>query len=206
MKKIFLVAVLFLGVQSSLAQIVVQPIPNQDAVSWLKTHEEKLKQITEPNQRRNELAILTPAAFTAGETEKARNFAAELMALGEQTKSMPGFGSSNYGQATFVGNTVLGLIALQANDVEKAKAHLLASARIEGSPVLKSFGPNMLLAKQLLEKGEREPVIEYFDLCAKFWTSNKGKLDQWKTAVQKGETPDFGANLKYLLDDWRFVQ
>jgi hypothetical protein len=55
----------------------------------------------------------------------------------------------------------------------------------------------MMLAKELLEKGERKSVLEYFDLCVKFWTGDNGKLSQWRTAVQSGEVPDFGANLRY---------
>jgi len=38
--------------------------------------------------------------------------------------------------------------------------------------------PFFRLAKELIEKGERDTVIEYFDLCAKFWTSDRGKLQQ----------------------------
>ena len=36
--------------------------------------------------------------------------------------------------------------------IEEAKRHLLAAGRSSGSPVLGSFGPNMSLAKDLLEK------------------------------------------------------
>jgi hypothetical protein len=53
----------------------------------------------------------------------------------------------------------------------------------------------MALAKELLEKGEPEIVLEYFELCSKFWRN--GKLDQWTNEVRKGNDPDFGANLVY---------
>ena len=56
----------------------------------------------------------------------------------------------------------------------------------------------MTLAKELLEKGEREVVLEYFDLCAKFWELERDKkLKKWKSQVEAGKTPDFGANLVY---------
>jgi hypothetical protein len=29
----------------------------------------------------------------------------------------------------------------------------------------------MSLAKELLENGQREPVLQYFELCRKFWKS-----------------------------------
>ena len=64
----------------------------------------------------------------------------------------------------------------------------------------------MLLAQRLLEKGERATVIEYFDLCAKFWTNQRGRLDQWKATVKNGEMPNFGTNLKTGLDTWRVIK
>ena len=69
------------------------------------------------------------------------------------------------------------------------------AGRTPGSPQLNSFGPNMLLAKELLEKGEREKVLVYFALCAKFWQSGSVQLKLWSTQVKLGSDPDFGANL-----------
>ena len=67
---------------------------------------------------------------------------------------------------------------------------------------MNSFGPNMTLAKELIEKGEKDAVLQYLDLCAKFWKSGKespdgGELEKWKAQVRKGELPNFGANLWY---------
>jgi hypothetical protein len=47
----------------------------------------------------------------------------------------------------------------------------------------------------LLAQGEKQVVLEYFELCRKFWKNPK--LDKWVEAVNDGETPDFGANLSY---------
>jgi hypothetical protein len=55
------------------------------------------------------------------------------------------------------------------------------------------YGPNMSLAKDLLEKGEKQGVLDYFALCRKFW--NSGRLDEWSQQVTEGTIPDFGANL-----------
>jgi hypothetical protein len=51
--------------------------------------------------------------------------------------------------------TWLGLIAVHKNDIETARRELLESGKTPGSPTLNSFGPNMILAKELLEKGAR---------------------------------------------------
>jgi hypothetical protein len=60
-----------------------------------------------------------------------------------------------------------------------------------------TFGPNMTLAKALLEKGRKETVLRYFELCRKFWKMDDGRLDRWRDAVRTGRIPDFGANLHY---------
>jgi hypothetical protein len=40
-------------------------------------------------------------------------------------------------------------------------------------------------------------VVQYFDLCRKFWSGGNEKLDQWTKDVKGGSTPDFGGNLNY---------
>jgi hypothetical protein len=62
---------------------------------------------------------------------------------------------------------------------------------------MNSFGSSLTLAKDLLEKGERDTVLEYFMLCREFWKKDYGKLDKWMQEVMDGKTPDFGANIFY---------
>lgn len=131
-------------------------------------------------------------AMDEDKTDDARRHALELEKLASTYKS-----DWNYGNAIQVSNQVLGRIAVADGDIDEAKRSLLASADSEGSPQMNSFGPNMLLAKELLEKGERETVLEYFKLCGKFWDLGEEKLAEWSELVKQGKTPDFGANLKY---------
>ncbi len=175
----------------------------EEAARYLAGHEPQLQQTTDPASRLFRLLYMAPAALSAGEAGKAATYAQELMALGEQLKSRPGNGPGMYGDATHVGNMVLGRLALLAGDTAGAKEHLLAAGRVPGSPVLKSFGPNMLLAKELIERGERDAVLEYLDLCAKFWTDEGGRLGQWKEVLRQGGTPNFGPNLGGALTSWR---
>lgn len=174
------------------------------AAQYVKEQEQQLLQTADPHKRLFMLSRLAPAAFVAGDADKARAFAQELLVLGEQLKSQPGFGPSNYGQATHVGNVVLGRLALSAGDVGEAKGRLLAAGRVPGSPTLSSFGPDMLLAKELIAKGERQTVADYIDLCAKFWKGHEEKLSQWKETVKQGGMPDFGFNAGHIFDNWRF--
>ena len=131
-------------------------------------------------------------AWRKGDIEKARALATEMEGLLPKYKN-----DWNYGNAVQDANQVHGLIALRAGNVAEAKRRLLASADSNGSPQMNSFGPNMQLAKNLLEKGERAVVLEYFQRCGKFWGMGKDKLAAWTASVKNGEIPNFGANLKY---------
>ena len=86
---------------------------------------------------------------------------------------------------------------MKAGQIEKAKDHLIEAGKSPGSPQMDTFGPNMSLAKDLLEKGEKEIVIEYLTLCKSFWEMDEGRLDEWIVLVKAGKIPNFGANLQY---------
>jgi hypothetical protein len=146
-------------------------------------------------ERISKLPQLAKAAFEAREFEEARNYAMELLKQAS-SPDLPEFFRKN-GNAVHHGNLILGRIALQSGDVAQARERLIASARTTGSPQLNSFGPNMSLAKVLLERGERNAVLEYFALCSKFWKHGSDPLAEWTRQVSAGEMPDFGANLRY---------
>jgi len=136
------------------------------------------------------LDALAMTAFDAGEIGKARNYATELLSQAQSRKE-----DWNYGNAIQHGNIVLGRVALLDGKVEEAKKFLREAGNTPGSPQLGSFGPNMSLAKDLLEKGETNAVLEYFQQCGKFWKMAGGQLDTWATDVKDGRKPNFGANL-----------
>ncbi|MFI6996636.1 tetratricopeptide repeat protein [Nocardia sp. NPDC050175] len=139
-----------------------------------------------------DLPDLAKDSFNAGRIEEARAYAQELMAVTPQYQ-----GNWNYGNAVHDANMVLGRIAVREGHINDAKNYLLAAGQTPGSPQLDTFGPNMSLAKDLLEKGERQVVLEYFELCRRFWEMHRGRLDKWSQLVNVGMIPDFGANLDY---------
>lgn len=130
-----------------------------------------------------ELSYLAKAAFHAGANDKAKDYAERLIKTGDQ------------GEGVHHGNLILGRVALRAGDAEGAGKFLLLAGRSTGSPSLSSFGPNMSLAKELLDKGHKDVVLEYLTLCGKFWSNPK--LAQWISTVQASGVPDFGGNLSY---------
>jgi hypothetical protein len=145
--------------------------------------------------RTSNLPNLAKAAFDARELELAKNYAQELLNAASSPEIPEYF--RNDGNAIHQGHMMLGRIALQNGDLHQARDRLLISAHVKGTPQLKSFGPNMSLVKDLLERGERDVVLEYFDLCGKFWGRHADDLQEWSSQVRAGEIPDFGPNLRY---------
>ncbi len=132
-------------------------------------------------------------SLAVGRNEDARQFANDMLLLDD--KFSRGDPEKSHGDIIFTSHLVLGRLALDQGQLEEAKRHLLAAGKSTGSPVLGSFGPNMSLAKDLLEKGEQETVLQFLDSCRKFWRSDNGKLDQWTKDIHDGRIPEFGANL-----------
>lgn len=125
-------------------------------------------------------------------TDDARKYAEELLVL------MSDFEDNwNYGNAVHDANMVLGRVAVKEGRIDDAKDFLIKAGETPGSPQLDSFGPNMSLAKDLLEIDEKEAVLEYFELCRKFWDMGHDDLDKWSKKAKAGKVPYFGANLVY---------
>ena len=138
------------------------------------------------------LERLARAAFAAGDYNKSEAYAMELLAMAPEYRQ-----DWNYGNAIYYGSMWMGRVALaRDHNISGARNALLAAGRTTGSPQLNSFGPNMTLAKDLLDLGERDTVLAFFVLCRDFWKRGKA-LDEWTAAIQDGRAPNFGANLLY---------
>lgn len=135
------------------------------------------------------LVDLAKNAFVAEEYAKARKYAAAALDSNDD--------GWNQGNRTHFGHLVLGRIALVEGNVEEAKFRLIAAATIQGSPQLDSFGPDMSLAAALLEAGEKDAVLKYFELCAVFWETGKDKLADWTALVTFNRMPDFSMNQEF---------
>lgn len=176
--KQFFTAVCVIFILSGVAASQNEPVANQEKANFY------------------ELTKTVPNALAAGETEKAKTYAETLLKQAENHRD-----DWNYGNAVHVANLVLGHLALDSGNLDEAKRFLLEAGKTPGSPQLNSFGPNMLLAGELLEKEEYETVLKYFELCAVFWKNQNSRLDKWKALVIKKEMPGFGANLVYQMGD-----
>jgi len=162
------------------------------AKAALAAYEQSLQRVKEEEvvDRRSLLSDAARMALEVGDLAKASGYADELLASVDERS-----GDWMTGNAIHQGHLILGRIALRGHDLAQAKEHLLAAGRTPGSPQLNSFGPNMSLAKELLEAGERQAVLDYLKLCGSFW--KRGELEAWSKEIQAGKIPDFGANLEY---------
>lgn len=113
---------------------------------------------------------------------KARDYSLELLRLNEIVER-----NWNYGNAIHHSHTVLGLAALQAGNIEESKEHLALSAKTPGSPQLDTFGPSLVLADRLLEKGEKKSVKKFLLNCGKFWKMDQGRISGWVQAIEAGD-------------------
>ena len=152
----------------------------------------ELKSAKDQYKRWCALNAAAKESFNQGRDAEAKELAEEMERISPIYKD-----DWNYGNTVQDFNLVLGRLALKADDLQTAREHLIASVQSKGSPQMNSFGPNMALAKDLLARGDKAIVLEYFELCRKFWKLERGRLDEWKKDIEEGRVPDFGANLVY---------
>jgi hypothetical protein len=170
-------------------------IVRADAPPSKAAYDDAMKRLADARDQYARWVALNAAAkesFNQGLDADAKSFAEELERLAPIYKD-----DWNYGNAVQDFNLVLGRLALKANDLQTARERLIAAGQSKGSPQMNSFGPNLSLARDLLAKGDKAIVLEYLDLCRKFWKLERGRLDQWKKDVEEDRVPDFGANLVF---------
>ncbi len=141
------------------------------------------------------------AAMGAGDYNKAKQMANELLINNVDTLYF------NYGNTIHNANTLLGRIALKEDDIKQAKEYLIKSVECPTSPQLSSFGPSYVLARELLERGEKDIVLDYLDLVSNLWANPKNNdssnsrkmadnqrkievLKKWKEEIMSGKIPD----------------
>ncbi|MCG8314503.1 MAG: hypothetical protein MI976_14945 [Pseudomonadales bacterium] len=138
---------------------------------------------------------LADAAFWSvdeGLLERAKEYANKSLELSANYSS-----DWNYSNALHKSYLTLGRVALRNEDLESAGKYLIKASEVSGSPQLDSFGPNMVLANELLEKGQSDVVLQYLSNCELFWEMGSVRLRNWSSKIEGGESPSFGANLLY---------
>jgi len=143
---------------------------------------------TKVEDRGNLLPDMAKTALAAGQLDKAVAYADQmLVATGDDW---------NKGNMIYYGNFVLGMVAVQKGDLPTAERYLLAAGDTPGSPQLNSFGPNMRLAMELLDRGRKDTVLVFLKKCLRFWTLPTNPCSGWIREIEEGKTPDFRTNLE----------
>lgn len=127
----------------------------------------------------NDLFQAADAAFEAGDFDRAKEYASKLTHR------------SDCGFADFAhkGHQILGRVELSSGNVELAKKLLLVSVEKTDGPVLRSFGPQFDLARELLKLGAKDEVLNYLERVRQFW--KPAQVDQWREQILSNGTSSF---------------
>jgi hypothetical protein len=128
-----------------------------------------------------------------GDITRAESMAIEVQRLQATLPQKVRF-LATYAQNVYNINDALGRSAFKRGDYLTAGDYLLKAADTRGSGSLSTFGPDLWLAQKLLDAGQRDVVLTFFQRCKNFWPSPK--LDRWITDLQNGQTPDLRSNIR----------
>src|SRR5256885_3158640 len=82
--------------------------------------------------------------------------------------------------AIYTGNLVLAQAALDADDIANAGRYLLEAAT---TTAIQEKAPDFSVARILLDRGERDTVLEYFRRARNFWPQGGPLLHRWENVV-----------------------
>lgn len=142
------------------------------------------------------LTELAKAEFESGDDEAARRDAQRAV------EGAVDVAKRNPQQAATLinrGNSVLGRIALAHGDLAQARERLRASLRF-AAPASVNFGvagPDLSLAEDLADAGERDAVIEYLEASRQFWPYDRGLAGHYIRSIQAGKKREAFANFAH---------
>ena len=100
-------------------------------------------------------------------------------------------GDPDYGNAIYSANLILSQTALDRNDIPGAKRYLLDAAASPGVRGIELSGLDTSVARTLLQRGERDTVLEYFNHGRNLWPQGAQFIARWETIIRAGRMPNF---------------
>lgn len=125
------------------------------------------------------IARLAMAEFDAGDDAAAERDAERALAA-SQKAAVP------YNLA----QTTLGRIAAAKGDLNGAKTRLIASVTMLTALKNATFEPNMTLAQDVYDAGDRDAVVEFLEASRAVWKSDRGRIDRMISFVKKAPSAD----------------
>jgi hypothetical protein len=95
------------------------------------------------------------------------------------------------GDAIYAGNLILAQVALDGNDIENAKRHLLQAAATSGARRIEQNGLDVSVARVLFDRGEKDTVLEYLSRGRVLWPQGTQLIGRWEGAIRAGRRPNF---------------
>lgn len=135
-------------------------------------------------QRMVFLPVMANLAFEVKDDEAARKYANQTLDLALQPEDRV-HATPNGPLAFHDANDVLGRLALRDGDLEQAKEYLLKAATLPNGRAIEAPGPRMLLAQALLDRGEREFVLQYLLKMKTSWPSGVTQIGYWSAEIRK---------------------
>ena len=129
------------------------------------------------------LEKLGRVSYLAGDREGALKYA-ELMVK-------PGEGPFYQERLIHFGHTIFGLVALDENDLDKAKAHLLESVTLRDQKFVRLPNPDYRLARRLVGLRELDSVREFIEKLTPYLTMRQDRKGEWLDCVEQGLVPNF---------------
>lgn len=129
--------------------------------------------------------------YKEGEYEAAKVIAQTALF---EIKAVPA--NWNTGNVLHKSYTMLGLVSIEDGEVTKSKQYLMESCNVPITPQLKTYGPNMILADILYDKGEVKAVKDYLNACKLVWKKGINEIDSWLSAIDGGGKPYFTRNIR----------
>jgi hypothetical protein len=100
-------------------------------------------------------------------------------------------GDPEYPNAVYTGNLILAQTALEKNDVDAAKNYFLAAIATPGTRSIQQNGIDTSVARVLLQRGERDAVLEYFKRGRNLWPQGAQLITRWEATIRAGRMPNF---------------
>jgi hypothetical protein len=86
--------------------------------------------------------------------------------------------------------TALGRIAAAKGDLNEAKKRLLASITMPATLKNAVLEPNMTLAQDFYDAGDRDTVIEFLEASRPLWKFDRGRIDRMISFIRKAPSAD----------------
>jgi hypothetical protein len=125
------------------------------------------------------LQNLLAAEFDSGDDASAGRDAQSLLASAPKN-------ANAYNAA----QTILGRIAAAKGDLKEAKSRLIASVTMPAGINNAVFQPNMTLAQDIYDSGDRDVVIQFLEASRAVWKFDRGRIDRMISFVKKAPSAD----------------